>query len=302
MPGPALARDLLAGGHVDHVDREIGQLGREGGGEIVAARFDEHDLELGPLAHDVGHGREVDRGILADRRVRAAAGLQCEVKQLSDIVTGDGAGKDQRRPRHEVKDAFTRDALAPRIAQDFDFVPWAPLIFTSSITGHNVTKLFDLALEIDKRRQQKIPTPALNRWLRDQVEKDLRLASKTTSQSSTTWCKKPTTPRQRSKSLAARPSLSTGATAATSSASCAKPTTTPARPSSYGLSKSTLPTNTTTAPPKRHALTAASPVAHRHRGPSVATTNRPNPKQNPRHKKPGIFIFRCVGEVERAGD
>ena len=78
MPGPALARDLLAGGHVDHVDREIGQLGREGGGEIVAARFDEHDLELGPLAHDVGHGREVDRGILADRGVRAAAGLDAD--------------------------------------------------------------------------------------------------------------------------------------------------------------------------------------------------------------------------------
>lgn len=66
----------------------------------------------------------------------------------------------------EGKDAFTRDALAPEIARSYDFVPWAPLIFTSAATGQNVTKLFDLALEIDKRRGQRIPTSELNRWLR----------------------------------------------------------------------------------------------------------------------------------------
>jgi len=64
------------------------------------------------------------------------------------------------------KDAFTRDALAPQIVATFDFVPWAPLIFTSSVTGQNVTKLFDIALEIDKNRAQRIPTSELNRWLK----------------------------------------------------------------------------------------------------------------------------------------
>lgn len=66
----------------------------------------------------------------------------------------------------EGKDAFTRDAIAPQIAQTYDFAPWAPLIFTSAATGQNVTKLFDLALEIDKRREQRIPTSELNRWLK----------------------------------------------------------------------------------------------------------------------------------------
>lgn len=65
----------------------------------------------------------------------------------------------------EGKDAFTRDALAPRITEAFNFVPWAPLIFTSSVTGQNVTKLFDLALEIDTRRRQQISTRDLNRLL-----------------------------------------------------------------------------------------------------------------------------------------
>lgn len=69
----------------------------------------------------------------------------------------------------EERDAFTRDALAPQIAHDFDFVAWAPLIFTSAITGQNVTKLFDLALEIDKARQKRITTSELNTWLRKMV-------------------------------------------------------------------------------------------------------------------------------------
>ena len=71
----------------------------------------------------------------------------------------------------EGKDAYTRDALAPQIAHTYEFVPWAPLIFTSSVTGQNVTKIFDLALEIDKRRGQRFKTPELNRWLRETVDK-----------------------------------------------------------------------------------------------------------------------------------
>lgn len=70
----------------------------------------------------------------------------------------------------EGKDAFTRDDIAPRISHDYDFVPWAPLIFTSAISGQNVTKLFDLALDIDTARQTKLATRDLNVWLRQMVD------------------------------------------------------------------------------------------------------------------------------------
>ena len=70
----------------------------------------------------------------------------------------------------EGKTAFTRDDLAPRVIYDFQFAPWAPLIFTSSVTGQNVTKLFDLALDIDAERHKRIKTPELNRWLRSAVD------------------------------------------------------------------------------------------------------------------------------------
>jgi len=67
------------------------------------------------------------------------------------------------------KDAYTHDQLTPRIAGDFAFVPWAPLIFTSSVTGQNVTKLYELILEVHHNRKRKLQTVKLNRWLKEAV-------------------------------------------------------------------------------------------------------------------------------------
>jgi len=69
------------------------------------------------------------------------------------------------------KTPFSRDQLAATISSEFEFVPWAPLIFTSAVSGQNVTKLFDLALEIDERRKQTMPTRELNQWLRQVVDR-----------------------------------------------------------------------------------------------------------------------------------
>ncbi len=71
----------------------------------------------------------------------------------------------------EGKDAYTRDALAPKIAYNFKFTPWAPLIFTSSVTGQNVTKLFDLVFDIEARRNQETKTRVLNDLLQKAVSK-----------------------------------------------------------------------------------------------------------------------------------
>ncbi|MEK9196153.1 MAG: GTP-binding protein, partial [Patescibacteria group bacterium] len=69
------------------------------------------------------------------------------------------------------KDAYTRDALAPKISNTFDFVPWAPLIFTSSVSGQNVTKIFDLIMEIHASRQVSVKTRSLNNWLAKCINK-----------------------------------------------------------------------------------------------------------------------------------
>ncbi len=71
----------------------------------------------------------------------------------------------------EGKDAYTRDTLAPKISYNFKFTPWAPLIFTSSVTGQNVTKLFDLVTDIDKRRKQVTKTRVLNDLLQKAIDR-----------------------------------------------------------------------------------------------------------------------------------
>ncbi len=96
--------------------------------------------------------------------------------QLDQRIAGiiDEAGKGMvivvsKWDSVEGKDAYTRDEIAPKIARTFDFTPWAPLIFTSSVTGQNVTKLFDLAIDIDDRRKQPTKTRVLNDMLQDAI-------------------------------------------------------------------------------------------------------------------------------------
>lgn len=87
-------------------------------------------------------------------------GLVLAVSKWDTIKTEDGES-----------DPFARDRLAAELAQTYDFVPWAPLLFTSSVTGQNVTKIFELAAEIDAQRRKRIPTVQLNKWLREMVDK-----------------------------------------------------------------------------------------------------------------------------------
>ncbi len=71
----------------------------------------------------------------------------------------------------DEKTPYSRDQLAASIKHEFEFVPWAPLVFSSAVSGQNVTKLFEIALEIDARRQQHIKTAALNKWLATVTDK-----------------------------------------------------------------------------------------------------------------------------------
>lgn len=72
---------------------------------------------------------------------------------------------------YEDKDDKTSGVLANRITYNFKFVPWASLIFTSSVTGQNVAKLFELALKIDANRHQEVKTRKLNDLLQKTVQR-----------------------------------------------------------------------------------------------------------------------------------
>ncbi|MDR0956191.1 MAG: ribosome biogenesis GTPase Der [Candidatus Nomurabacteria bacterium] len=85
-------------------------------------------------------------------------------QKLAGLISDAGKGLIIAISKWDLveKDSFTRDAVAPKIQQAFDFVPWAPLIFTSSLTGQNVTKIFELAQQIQTERLKKVSTRRLN--------------------------------------------------------------------------------------------------------------------------------------------
>ena len=69
------------------------------------------------------------------------------------------------------KDPFTRDQIAHIIKTKYDFIPFAPMVFTSSITGQNVSKIFELAMNISETRAIEVSTSKLNTWLREVVDR-----------------------------------------------------------------------------------------------------------------------------------
>lgn len=61
------------------------------------------------------------------------------------------------------------DEILDKLEYDFNFIPYAPVLITSSETGQNVTKLFELATEIDATRHQEIKTSELNKILNEAI-------------------------------------------------------------------------------------------------------------------------------------
>lgn len=61
------------------------------------------------------------------------------------------------------------DDIIDNLERDFKFIPFAPVLLTSSKTGANVTKLFELATNIFKTRQLEVKTSDLNKILNEAI-------------------------------------------------------------------------------------------------------------------------------------
>ncbi|MDO4271854.1 MAG: ribosome biogenesis GTPase Der [Candidatus Saccharibacteria bacterium] len=120
----------------------------------TASAIDEADICL--LLMDVNELNTALDAKLAGQIIEAGKGLIIVVSKWDSVIG---------------KDAYTRDALAPSISRTFDFAPWAPLIFTSSTTGQNVSKIYDLIMSIQAERQRTISTSQLNDCMRRAIMK-----------------------------------------------------------------------------------------------------------------------------------
>jgi GTP-binding protein len=64
----------------------------------------------------------------------------------------------------------TTTAYTKGVREGLWFLDYAPLIFTSAVTGEGVAHIFELVEGVVGERSRRIPTPRLNRWLQEIVE------------------------------------------------------------------------------------------------------------------------------------
>lgn len=103
---------------------------------------------------------------LAGQIVEAGKGIVLVVTKsdlLDSSVPTDYFGEEN------VGNRTAADFLLDALGKDFDFLPYAPVILTSSQTGKNVTQLFELALQIDEARHYEMKTSDLNRVLNNAI-------------------------------------------------------------------------------------------------------------------------------------
>ncbi len=109
---------------------------------------------------------------LAGQIIKAGKGIIVVITK-ADLVKDDfntstsdpqaDEAADERQPKRTIDD------ILDKLEYDFNFLPYAPVLITSSETGQNVTKLFELATEIDTTRHLEIKTSELNKILSEAI-------------------------------------------------------------------------------------------------------------------------------------
>jgi GTP-binding protein len=67
------------------------------------------------------------------------------------------------------KDTYTMNEYTAKIRQEFDFMSWVPMVFTSAKFGQRVNKVLDMALQVSDERRKRVPTAVLNKLVREAV-------------------------------------------------------------------------------------------------------------------------------------
>ncbi len=110
---------------------------------------------------------------LAGQIIEAGKGIIVVITKADlvkdEVVLEENAKNEDDAPDDKRPTKRTLDDILDKLEYDFNFIPYAPVLITSSETGQNVTKLFELATEIDATRHLEIKTSELNKILSEAI-------------------------------------------------------------------------------------------------------------------------------------
>ena len=90
-------------------------------------------------------------------------------QSLAGQIVEAGKGIIVVLTKTDLVDSAKIDHIMDELERDYNFLPFAPVLLTSSETGSNVTKLFELATEIAETRKLEIKTSELNKILTEAI-------------------------------------------------------------------------------------------------------------------------------------
>ena len=113
--------------------------------------------------------KAVTRADVAVLVVDAEDGLTAQDDHVAGYALDEGAGLVLAINKWDLveKDERTFDEYSERIRRQAPFLDIAPIMAISAKTGQRVGRVLEAALEIAAERRRRIPTPALNAWLRE---------------------------------------------------------------------------------------------------------------------------------------
>ena len=124
-------------------------------------------------------GRKIEywsilRGIKALERcdiavlvIDTSEGIVSQDEHIAGFIKDERKGLVIVLNKIDLIDAEDRERTLHRLKYKMQFLPWAPVVFTSTLTGENIQVILDLALQIHEERSKKIPQKDLHELLQD---------------------------------------------------------------------------------------------------------------------------------------
>ncbi len=113
--------------------------------------------------------KAVTRADVAVLVIDALDGLTAQDAHVSGYALDEGTGLVIAINKWDLveKDGHTFDEYVAKLRRDAPFLARTPILSISAHTGQRVERVLEAALEIAAERRRRVPTPALNAWLRE---------------------------------------------------------------------------------------------------------------------------------------
>jgi GTP-binding protein len=113
--------------------------------------------------------RALERTDVAILLLDAEEGVTAQDAHIAGAIAEAGVGAVLALNKWDLleKDTYTHMEMEQELRRHIKFLDYAPMVSISALTGQRVSRVLDLAIEINEVRQERVPTADLNRLVTD---------------------------------------------------------------------------------------------------------------------------------------